>query len=154
MQMIIAVPRLNTPMKPSRLTPFLNGMLALTIDLRHHGEATGISPPSRADLAQWLERRTRGWRLTWANFNAFLTRHRLPAAPDGTNLTHEEPDAGILLVWSVGGEGGNLTRFVLLRLVSRELEHLVPPLGLVSEVSAKFGGRALAEVYGYYQCVG
>jgi RNA-directed DNA polymerase len=29
---------------------------------------------------KWLERRTRGWLLTWANFNAFLTRHPLPAA--------------------------------------------------------------------------
>ena len=29
---------------------------------------------------KWLERRTRGRRLLWANFNAFLARHPLPAA--------------------------------------------------------------------------
>src|SRR5262250_1065063 len=29
---------------------------------------------------KWLERRTRGRVLTWANFNAFLARHPLPAA--------------------------------------------------------------------------
>jgi RNA-directed DNA polymerase len=29
---------------------------------------------------KWLERRTRGRRLTWASFNAFLARHPLPAA--------------------------------------------------------------------------
>src|SRR5262249_12072780 len=29
------------------------------------------------------------------------------ATPDGTNLTHEEPDAGILLVRVCGGRGGN-----------------------------------------------
>ena len=28
----------------------------------------------------WLERRTRGWLLTGASFNAFLARHPLPAA--------------------------------------------------------------------------
>jgi hypothetical protein len=29
---------------------------------------------------KWLERRTRGWLLIWANFNAFLARHPLPVA--------------------------------------------------------------------------
>jgi len=29
---------------------------------------------------RWLERRTRGTRLTWASFNAFLARHPLPRA--------------------------------------------------------------------------
>ena len=29
---------------------------------------------------KWLERRTRGRRFLWANFNAFLARHPLPAA--------------------------------------------------------------------------
>jgi hypothetical protein len=29
---------------------------------------------------KWLERRTRGKRLTWAGFNAFLARHPLPFA--------------------------------------------------------------------------
>lgn len=29
---------------------------------------------------KWLERRTRGTRLTWASFNAFLARHPLPRA--------------------------------------------------------------------------
>jgi hypothetical protein len=29
---------------------------------------------------KWLERRTRGRTFTWDNFNAFLTRHPLPAA--------------------------------------------------------------------------
>src|SRR5215470_5286101 len=29
------------------------------------------------------------------------------ATPDGTSLTHEEPDAGILLVRACGGRGGN-----------------------------------------------
>jgi hypothetical protein len=29
---------------------------------------------------KWLERRTRGRPFKWDNFNAFLTRHPLPAA--------------------------------------------------------------------------
>jgi RNA-directed DNA polymerase len=29
---------------------------------------------------KWLERRTRGRSFKWDNFNAFLTRHPLPAA--------------------------------------------------------------------------
>ena len=29
---------------------------------------------------KWLERRTRGWLLTWASFSAYLARHPLPAA--------------------------------------------------------------------------
>jgi RNA-directed DNA polymerase len=29
---------------------------------------------------KWLERRTRGWLLIWANFTAFLARHPLPVA--------------------------------------------------------------------------
>ena len=29
---------------------------------------------------KWLERRTRGWLLTWDSFNAFLDRHPLPGA--------------------------------------------------------------------------
>jgi RNA-directed DNA polymerase len=29
---------------------------------------------------KWLERRTRGARLTWERFNAFLARHPLPRA--------------------------------------------------------------------------
>jgi hypothetical protein len=37
----------------------------------------------------WLERRTRGWLLIWANFTAFLARHPLSVAR------------------IMGGEGGN-----------------------------------------------
>ena len=29
---------------------------------------------------KWLERRTRGWLLTWDSFNALLARHQLPMA--------------------------------------------------------------------------
>jgi protein-S-isoprenylcysteine O-methyltransferase Ste14 len=43
-----------------------------------------------------------------------VTRCRRPesftATPDGTNLTHEEPDAGILLVRVCGGRGGQPPR--------------------------------------------
>jgi hypothetical protein len=53
---------------------------------------------------KWLERRTRGKLLTWAGFRAFLDCHPLPLAriihryTNGTKLSREEPDAGILHV--------------------------------------------------------
>jgi len=45
-----------------------------------HSAASGVSLPSRRDMAQGLECRTRGRLLVWANFSAFLARHPLPVA--------------------------------------------------------------------------
>src|SRR5262249_8181879 len=86
--------------------------------LRHHGEhsaATGVSPPSRADLAQVAgtsnARMAAHMGYITSTCSSPVIRCQRPgsstATPDGTNLTHEEPDAGILLGRACGGRGGD-----------------------------------------------
>jgi hypothetical protein len=66
---------------------------------------------------------TSGWNVEHAEGRSYgttsmrsspVTRCRRPgsftATPDGTNLTHEEPDAGILLIRVCGGRGGQPPR--------------------------------------------
>jgi hypothetical protein len=67
-------------------------------------------------LHKWLERRTPGKLFPWDDFRAFLDRQSLTlprsltATPDGTKLSHEEPDARIAHVRVGGGRGGQPPR--------------------------------------------
>jgi len=62
------------------LSAVINGHYAYYGITRNHRRLQEYRHQVAKIWRKWLERRTRGWLLIWANFNAFLARHPLPAA--------------------------------------------------------------------------
>jgi RNA-directed DNA polymerase len=64
----------------ARLTAVLNGHYAYYGITGNYQRLQGYRRQVVRIWRKWLERRTRGWLLTWDSFNAFLARHSLPLA--------------------------------------------------------------------------